>query len=195
MSKRFTAPVRCRPADAVDIHPSKWRHLRDIRFPEEFPRNEEHIDVLIGLDFYYSFVTRDIVKGRPGEPVVVRTSLGWVFCGPTGDSSQECSVTMNVQDCGEEQLNDTLKKFWDLESIGLKPVETTASTNPLEATVLQNFKNTLVYNDGRYEVSLPAWKEGKVALKDNYKQAESRLYNRERKLLQDTARANSYQET
>ena len=34
--------------------------------------------MLIGLDFYYSFVTRDIVKGGPSEPVAVRTSLGWV---------------------------------------------------------------------------------------------------------------------
>ena len=46
--------------------------------------------------------------------------------------------------------------------------------------ILQNFKNTLVHKDGRYEVSLP-WKEGKAELKDNYKQAENRLYNLERK--------------
>ena len=56
----LTAPVICRPAEAVDIHPAKW--LQGIKFPEEFPRGEREIDVLIGLDLYYSFVTRDIVR-------------------------------------------------------------------------------------------------------------------------------------
>ncbi|XP_078363870.1 uncharacterized protein LOC144648110 [Oculina patagonica] len=65
----LTAPVICRPAEAVDIHPSRWSHLRNIVFPEEFPREEQEIDVLIGLDFYYSFVTRDIVRGGSSEPV------------------------------------------------------------------------------------------------------------------------------
>ena len=189
----LTTQVICRPAEAVDVFPSEWSHLQDIKFPEDFPRSEQQIDVLIGLDFYYSFVTRDIVKGGPSEPVAVRTSLGWVFCGPTSDSSQECSVSMNVQVCSEDQLNDTLKKFWDLESIGVKPVEMTASTSHKEAMVLQTFKNTLVRTDGCYEVLLP-WKEEKAALKDNYKQAESRLCNLERKLIQDPAKANSYRE-
>ena len=74
----LTTPVICRPAEAVDVFPSEWSHLQDIKFPEDFPRSEQQIDVLIGLDFYYSFVTRDIVKGGPSEPVAVRTSLGWV---------------------------------------------------------------------------------------------------------------------
>lgn len=42
-------------------------HLRNIAFPEEFPRDKQEIDVLIELDFYYSFVTKDIVRG--GVPV------------------------------------------------------------------------------------------------------------------------------
>ena len=153
-------PVICCPADAVNVYPRMWCHLQDIRFHEDFPRSEQEIDVVIGLDFYYSFVTREIVKGGPNEPVAVRTISGWVFCGPTGDCGQECSVCMNVQVSTDEHLNDTLQKFWNLESIGIKPVETEASASHTEPMILQNFKNTLVHKDGRYEVSLP-WKEGK----------------------------------
>lgn len=91
-------------------------------FANNFLEVSSRLTYLLVLDFYYSFVTRDIVKGGPKEPVAVRTSLGWVFCGPTSDGSQECSVSMNVQVCNEEQLNDMLKKFFDLESIGIKPV-------------------------------------------------------------------------
>lgn len=59
--------------------------------------------------------------------------------------------------------------------------------------ILQKFKDTLEHKDGCYEVSLP-WKEGIVALKENDKQAESRLCNLERKLPQDPVKAKSYQE-
>ena len=189
----LTAPVICRPAEAVDIHPAKWLHLQGIKFPEKFPRGEREIDVLIGLEFYYSFVTRDIVTN---EPVAVRTSLGWVFCGPTGGHGQECTMSMNVQISVEEQLNETIKKFWNLESIGIKPTESSPSTNPSEAMVLKTFRDTLTYKDGRYEVSLPR-KEDQVAqvvLKDIYKQAENKLYNLEKKLLQEPAKAMSYRE-
>ena len=72
----LTTPVICQPAEAVEIHPRRWSHLQNIVFPEEFPREEQEIEVLIGLDFYYSFVTRDIVKGGSNEPVAVRTTLG-----------------------------------------------------------------------------------------------------------------------
>ena len=181
------------PPSAVDINPARWFHLRDIKFPEEFPRGEQEIDVLIGLDFCYSFVTRDIVRGGSSEPVAIRTSLGWVFCAPTGGHDQECTVSMNVQIGIEEQLNETLQKFWSLESIGIKPAESSCSTSHSEARVLKKFKDTLTYEDGRYEVSLP-WKEDQVVLKDNYNQAENRLYNLEKKLLQEPTKASSYRE-
>ena len=60
------------------------------------------------------------------------------------------------------------------------------------ATVLETYLG-LAYKNGRYEVSLP-WKDEQVVLKDNYKQARSRLYNLEKNLLQDSSKAKSYQE-
>ena len=163
----LTTPVIYRPAEAVDIHPMKWSHLRNIAFPEKFPREEQEIDVLIGLDFYCSFATRDVVTGDFSEPVAVRTTLGWVFCGPTGAHDQECTVSVNVQIGVGEQLNETLQKFWDLESIGIRPAESSISTTQAEDVILKKFKETLTYHDGCYKVSLQ-WKEDHLALKDNY---------------------------
>jgi len=37
----LTTPVICRPAEAVDVFPSEWSHLQDIKFPEDFPRSEQ----------------------------------------------------------------------------------------------------------------------------------------------------------
>lgn len=43
---------------------------------------------------------------------------------------------MNVQISVEEQLNETLQKFWDLESIGVRPAESSVSTTHVEDVVL-----------------------------------------------------------
>ena len=51
------------------------------------------------------------MRGGPNEPVALRTSLGWVFCGPTGGHGQDCTVSMSVQVCANQELNDTLQKF------------------------------------------------------------------------------------
>ena len=99
--------------------------------------------MLIGLDFYYPFVTRDVMRGGSSEPVAVCTTLGWVFCGLTGGHDQECTVSMNVQIAVEEQLNKTLQKFWDLESIGITPAESSISTIHAEDVILKKFKETL----------------------------------------------------
>ena len=43
--------------------------------------------------------------------------------------------------------NETLQKFWDLESIGVRPAESSISTTHAEDVILK-FKETLMYNDG-----------------------------------------------
>ncbi|XP_068756190.1 uncharacterized protein [Montipora capricornis] len=50
-----------------------------------------------------------------------------------------------------------------------------------------------MYNDGRYEVSLP-WKEDRIALKDNNREAENRLYNLKKKLLHEPMKVSSYRD-
>ena len=189
----LTTAEICHPADAVEVNPANWVHLKDVNFPEEFPREQKPIDVLIGLDFYYSFVTRDIVKADLSEPVAVRTTLGWVLCGPTGTASSESTVSMNVQVSTNDQLNETLQSFWNLESIGIKS-DDMPLLNKTEENVLNNFKESLTFKDGRYEVSIP-WKENQVTLKSYYIQAERRLYSLEKRLLEDPLKAKIYQNT
>ncbi|CAB4022309.1 Hypothetical predicted protein, partial [Paramuricea clavata] len=189
----LTTEEICHPADAVEVNPANWVHLKDVNFPEEFPREQKPIDVLIGLDFYCSFVTRDIVKADLSEPVAVRTTLGWVLCGPTGTASSEFTVSMNIQVNTNDQLNETLQSFWNLESIGIKS-DDMPLLNKTEETVLNNFKESLAFKDGRYEVSIP-WKENQVTLKSNYIQAERRLYSLEKRLLEDPLKAKIYQDT
>ena len=78
-------------------------------------------------------------------------------------------------------------------SIDVKPAESLSFTTHAEDVILKKFKETLTHNNGRYEVSLP-WNEDRVALKDNYRQVESRLYNLEKKLRHEPMKFTSYRE-
>ena len=49
------------------------------------------MDMLIGSDFYWEFVTGEIICGQSGL-VAVRTILGWVLSGPAGMSGQRNSL-------------------------------------------------------------------------------------------------------
>ena len=62
---------------------SKYPHLKDIKFVDSYPRGLTEIDILVGMDFYYSVVDGKCQKGlEPDMPVAVSTNLAWILCGP-----------------------------------------------------------------------------------------------------------------
>jgi len=71
-------------------------------------------------------------------------------------------------------LDDTLKKFWDLESLGVNQESPDDSTE---------FGRQISFKDGRYEVALP-WKETHGALPSNYELSLKRLTGLLRRLRQ-----------
>ena len=71
-------------------------------------------------------------------------------------------------------LDDTLKKFWDLETIGIKTEE---------SSVYEEFMQNIVFRDGRYCVHLP-WKGYHPPLPDNFNLCQTRLFGLIRRLRQ-----------
>ena len=88
------------------------------------------VGILVGLDYYWKLGTGHTIKGAQG-PTAVHTKLGWVLSGPVCLGSVENQqrsnlVTTHVLKCATDQvsydgLQGELKKFWDLESLGVKP--------------------------------------------------------------------------
>ena len=64
-----------------------------------------------------------------------------------------------------EDLDHTLKAFWDLESLGI---------TPSEPSVYDDFTDTIQFNNGRYEVRLP-WRSNQTRLPSNFGLAKQRL--------------------
>ena len=63
--------------------PWAYPHISCLDLADD-PLDETHeIDVLIGSDFYWEFVTGEVVRGEEG-PVAINTTLGWMLSGPAG---------------------------------------------------------------------------------------------------------------
>jgi hypothetical protein len=132
------------------------------------------VDILIGSDYYWSLVTGEICRGDSG-PIAIHTKLGWVLSGPIALSDSEQSsvnlITTHVLKADVlqptlEPLNDTLRSFWELESLSI--------LGP-EKTVHDEFVETVTFKDGRYQVSLPC-KEFHQPLPNPFQLSLNRLW-------------------
>ena len=86
---------------------------------------------------------------------------------------------------GTKMLDERLKMFWKLESLGI--------TSP-EESVHHNFGTTIQFVGGRYEVQLP-WKKDYLPLPDNYQLCVNRLRSLGRRLKQNPAILHEYDAT
>lgn len=75
-----------------------------------------------------------------------------------------------------DELNSTLRSFWELESLG--------NYDPDKSSVYDEFESSIQFKQGRYEVSLP-WKEFHDPLPDNYELTLKRFHGLLRHLRQD----------
>lgn len=70
-------------------------------------------------------------------------------------------------------VNETLKRFWELESIGIAEIEDPVMSQEEECAVA-DFNRGLNFDGHNYEVRLP-WKRDPPKLESNYAQALNKL--------------------
>lgn len=111
------------------------------------------IDILLGADVYGEVVMDGIVRGAKETPIAQRTSLGWIISGSV--NSKHASVTNAISLHVNTELETTLKRFWEIESV-IEPVKWTSE----EKICSEHFEQTHQRNEcGKFVVQLP--------LKDN----------------------------
>lgn len=193
LDKAFTAPLQAHVLDNITSDTpafewstlkQKWPHLREVPF--ENVARRRFIDVMIGSDhLIFHMVLREIHGNRPNDPIAELTSLGWVCFGPAlveqfRERSQS-HFTRTHRSCQintEPPPDDVLRKFWELESIEIKDgfhQQMTAEEKAATARVAE----TITFESGHYTVGIP-WKEGELALKNNYDAALTRLKSQEK---------------
>ena len=66
----------------VDIIKKDYMHLKKLWFSDVCKSQDVlEIDILVGINFLHSLQDGQSIQGQPGEPVAVKTKLGWVLSG------------------------------------------------------------------------------------------------------------------
>ena len=148
----------------------------------------------------YSFLhssTVDLNGPDPKGPVARLGPLGWT-CIRTpmhskGFFHKRASFlsTFFVRPNVFNEINASLKKFWEVEDSGVK-VDKREILTPDEKKALSQVQTSLKLVDGRYELEVP-WKHKRPVLPDYYTVALKRLENTKLKLLRNPEMARDYQ--
>ena len=72
---------------------SSYSHLAGLTLADDC-EGEANIDILVGVDQYWNFVTGRIIRGDSG-PTAILTKLGWVLSGPVHYQAPS-STTVNL---------------------------------------------------------------------------------------------------
>ncbi|KRY57080.1 hypothetical protein T03_5539 [Trichinella britovi] len=141
-------PRVCGKVQSVPVEPSEGAPTE----PEmgQRPGAPLLIDVLIGIDYYYEFVTGRIRRTTSGT-VAVEARLGCLVCGRTDPRHSSKAQVLLTE--------------------GGAPPEDTDEDGTAE---MKKLEEELRLDDGRYSVSLP-WVPGGPDLPNNYSQARRRL--------------------
>jgi hypothetical protein len=139
------------------------------------------IDVLIGSDYYWDIVGGEMIRGQSG-PVAISSKFGWLLSGPATEEKGELKTTTNLIISGssegpfettEDPIVNTLRKFWETESIGIK-----SSERCWESA----FNESVRFNGERYEIDLP-WKYEMPQLPSDFDLCVKRLRSLQRRLV------------
>eukprot|EP00795_Rhopilema_esculentum_P006856 gene6856-12454_t len=178
----YVVPTVCAPLknQVIDLAASVYPHLNGLSLADYPANNEDElsIQILIGSDFYWNFMTGGVVRSQSGGPIALESVLGWILSGPVPVFNESTSTGTNFAQTHVLRVNDErpsincnsavereLAKFWELESLGI---------SPKEESVYEHFSDEIRFVDGRYEVKLP-WKLKHPPLPDNYLLAKKRL--------------------
>ena len=140
----------------IDV--DEYAHLQGLQLADSFD-TDDSVDVLVGSDYYWNIVGSDTVRCNKG-PVAVESKFRWLLSGPTNDMSINDTSVTNLIISGHESLPfetahdplvETLKTFWNTESIGIKVDARSKESSEV-------FNESVHFNGERYEVELPGKK-------------------------------------
>ena len=156
----YVVPTICAPISnqIIQFAQENYPHLHGLELADNVRGSKElAVDLLIGADFYWHFITDVVIRDSTPGPVAIATKLGFVLSGPVeipACDHQESTVNLTETHVlkissavvEENSLDSKIKQFWELESLGIMPNE---------ERVHEKFLENIQFNGKRYEVSLP----------------------------------------
>jgi hypothetical protein len=180
----LVVPSICNPLTSQPITSSgtSYDHLIGLELADSADISDAlEVDVLIGSDWYWRLATGQVIRGDVG-PTAIHTKVGWILSGPADHLDVAVNLILTsthtlkieIDPSMEPALDKRLKRFWDLESLGILPEET---------SVYERFVQKIKFEGSRYEVCLP-WKECHPPLPDHRELCCRRLMSLLKRLKQ-----------
>ncbi|XP_018406075.1 PREDICTED: uncharacterized protein LOC108782316, partial [Cyphomyrmex costatus] len=147
----------------------------------------QKIDLLLGATSFWNVLQKGRIQLNNQQPIFQNTKLGWILGGnftPNQTSSTKiCCLVTN------DDLNEQLERFWELEKCDLKRAMTIE-----EAECEKHFESTTYRDkDGRFVVSLPL--KGKIQeLGESEHNAMKRQKSIERRFTNDSVFQQRYRD-
>ena len=151
----YTVPLICEALSGhtVALTKNMYKHWHAIHLADYSTGAEPaELDMLIGSDQYWKIVTGEVRRGDSG-PIAHYNRIGWVLSAPVEGSTHDSNPSMNfvssthVLRCAMEPSHShqddliwELKRFWDLESLGI------ASS---QKSIYGQFINNISFRQGR----------------------------------------------
>ncbi|KAF8769850.1 Protein P like protein [Argiope bruennichi] len=122
--------------------------------------NDLPIEILIGAYFYWTIVHTKSPIRLSATHVLIPTVFGWILSGNRSFTTKAYSSVSSVLNISSETLvrdvDDHVRRFWDLETIGIKTMQDKGMTIR-NSEILSDFHNLFCKVDGSRVVKLP-WK-------------------------------------
>ena len=164
----LVVPIVCAPIPNQYPKAAKlnYPHLKNLFLADFVDESDMEVDVLVGVDIYWSIVTGNVVRDSdPRSPVALETHIGWVLSGVSmyPKENTHSMVTVTLSTVADDRFNDTMKQFWEIQE----------SPDPV-VNVMEQFKKDVEFNGSKYVVELP-FKQDDEILPDNYRLSLRRL--------------------
>ena len=190
----------CAPLEPIDIDWGKCTHLNGLDIADELPHLDSAIDVLIGVNHYLKLVTGSLIRHPTDDhvPAAMETVFGYVLIGvnqrsKSMESKPFCKQKigcMFVQTRDRTNLEETVEKFWSLESIGIHDSKRVLTIE--ERYAMDQFERSIEFKGDRYSVKLPFRKDA-PKLESNFESAKRQLLSIERRLKSNETLKQNYQ--
>ena len=74
-----------------------YSYLHDLQLSDDISDNSpKQVDILLGLNFYFDFITGKTKIDSPNLPKATESLLGWVVCGPNLNQNSNYNSNVNL---------------------------------------------------------------------------------------------------
>ncbi|XP_071041466.1 uncharacterized protein [Parasteatoda tepidariorum] len=188
----FESPNRYAVHPSVPLEIASMAHKKKFKLADPNDTIQEMpIEVLIGADFYWTVVNSEIPFRLSETIVLIPSIFGWILSGSRSHTSvASLSSVHNISITSPYILDDQVRKFWDLDTLGIKAMQD-KEMSIRNSEILEDFRSSYEVLENRRVVRLP-WKKDVTLSSNNYHVASKRFNTLCKKLQTDPSLKEMY---